>query len=111
MESLQLELVNLFMGVLVALVGVVSRKLVSFLNEKGAVAKLEKNKEHVKVVVNAIEQTYHNLKGEEKLNVAKIELVKLMQEKGIKISEREIDLLIEAMVKEMKDSTKEELGK
>jgi len=43
--------------------------------------------------------------------MAKIELIKLMKEKNIKISEKEINILIESSVKEMNDSIKKELKK
>jgi LL-H family phage holin len=105
--ELQAEILNLVVAVIVALAGVVTRYAVSYLKSKGLLAKLENNKELVKIVVKAVEQTYNHLEGQEKLNVAKLELVKLMNEKKIKISEKEIDVMIEAMVKEMKESAKE----
>jgi len=107
MEAIHAEIINLVMAVLVALAGLVTKQVVNYLNQKGIVAKLEGNKELVKIVVKAVEQTYNHLEGREKLNMAKIEIVKLMSEKKIKISEKEIDLLIEAVVKEMNDSLKE----
>jgi LL-H family phage holin len=109
MEEIKLEIINLVVTVLVACVGIVTRQVVKYLKGKGLIAQLENNKELVKIVVNAVEQTYKTLHGEEKLNVAKLEVVKLMNEKKIKISEKEIDLLIEASVKEMKDAVKEEI--
>lgn len=109
--DVHVEIINLAMAILVALAGVVTRYIVGFLNKKGIIVQLENNRELVKIVVNAVEQTYSHLKGDEKLNVAKIELVKLMNEKKIRISEKEIDLMIEAMVKEMNDSVKKELDK
>jgi|SRR5690606_14528087 len=110
-EAIQTELINLVVVVITALIGIVTQKVTAFLKEKGVVAKLEGNKELVKIAVNAVEQTYKELNGEEKLNVAKLELVKLMNEKKIKISEQEIDMLIESAVKEMNDSIKKELSK
>lgn len=111
MEAIQAEILNLAMVIIVALIGFITQRVTRFLNEKGIVAKLEANKELVKIVVNAIEQAYGQLDGKEKLNLAKIELVKLMNEKKIKISEQEIDALIESAVKEMNDSIKKELDK
>lgn len=107
MDNIQLEVMELAVAVLVGLAGWATKALVGYLKKKGILTELEENKELVKIVVGAVEQTYDHLKGDEKLNVAKMELVKLMNEKKIKVSEKEIDVLIEAMVKEMKDSAKE----
>lgn len=109
MEAIQTELISLLSTIIVALIGLVTQKAVVYLNQKGVITKLQANKELVSIVVNAVEQTYKHLGGEEKLNVAKIELIKVMNEKKIKISEKEIDLLIEAVVKEMNDNIKKEL--
>lgn len=111
MESIQAELINLVIVVITALVGWVAQKVTAYFKEKGLITKLETNKELVRIVVNAVEQTYKHLDGDEKLKVAKIELVKLMNEKKIKISEKEIDTLIESAVKEMNDTIKKELNK
>ena len=109
MENIQVELVNLAVAVLTALVGLATKSVVSFLKKKGIVAQVQNNKEVVSIVVKAVEQMYGQLKGEEKLNMAKMELIKLMKQKKIKMTEEEIDLMIEAMVKEMKDQTNAEL--
>lgn len=111
MESIQAELINLVIVVITALVGWVAQKVTAYFKEKGLITKLETNKELVRIVVNSVEQTYKHLDGDEKLKVAKIELVKLMNEKKIKISEQEIDTLIESAVKEMNDAIKKELNK
>lgn len=111
MEAIQMEIIELVGLIITALIGWVAQRVTSYLKQKGVVAKLESNKELVRIVVNAVEQTYKHLGGEEKLNVAKIELVKLMNEKKIKISEQEIDALIESAVKEMNDGIKKELNK
>ncbi|UUV46984.1 holin [Bacillus phage vB_BanS-Thrax5] len=109
MENIQVELVNLAVAILTALVGLATKSIMSFLNKKGVVAQVQNNKEVVSIVVKAVEQMYGQLKGEEKLNMAKMEIIKLMQQKKIKMTEAEIDLMIEAMVKEMKDQANTEL--
>lgn len=111
MESIQAELINLVIVVITALAGWVTQKVTAYFKEKGLITKLETNKELVRIVVNAVEQTYKHLNGDEKFKVAKIELMKLMNEKKIKISEQEIDTLIESTVKEMNDAIKKELNK
>jgi|SRR5690606_9887116 len=111
MEVLIPELFDIVVILITILVGAVSRYAIKFLREKGLLAKLQNNKELVKIAVNAVEQTYKTLEGSEKLNMAKLELVKLMNEKKVKISEKEIDLLIESAVKEMNDAIREEIKK
>jgi len=111
MENIQVELVNLAVAILTALVGLATKSVMSFLKKKGIVAQVQNNKEVVSIVVKAVEQMYGQLKGEEKLNMAKMEIIKLMQQKKIKMTEAEIDLMIEAMVKEMKDQANSELKK
>lgn len=109
MEALQAELINLIAIVLSVCVGLITKKVMSYLKKKGFITQLENNKEMVRLVVNAVEQTYKMNHGEEKFNLAKIELINLMKSKKIKISEKEIDILIESMVKEMNETIKEEI--
>ena len=102
MEFIQVELINLLTAVAVACVGWLTKHGVTFLKNKGIVAKLESEKEIVKIVVSAVEQLYAEVNGTEKLRLARKEIVKLANQKGIKIKEADIDLLIESSVKEMK---------
>lgn len=112
MHDLQAEIINIVALVIASVLGIVAKQVTSFLKKKGIVAQIESHKELANIVVKGVEQTYNNvLHGEEKLNVAKIEIIKLAKAKGIKISEKEIDLLIEASVKEMNKAVKEELKK
>jgi len=53
-----------------------------------------------KTVVQAVEQIYKDLHGEDKLNIGIENMAKLLNEKGIKASETEIRLLIEDAVGE-----------
>ena len=54
----------------------------------------------VKVCVNAVEQLYKNLHGEEKYNKVVESVVEMLEEKGITITELELKMLIEATVGE-----------
>lgn len=110
MENFQQELFNLAVAVVTACVSVVTTYITRYLKNKGLVAKLEAHKNLVNFVVLAIEQAYKNLKGEEKLNLAKVELAKLFKAKNIKIDEKELDILIEACVKQMNESFQKELN-
>lgn len=109
MESLQVEIVNLVILILAGTLGVITKYITSFLKKKGLLAQLQSNKEIVNIVVGAVEQTYKHLHGAEKLNMAKLEVVKLAKSKGLKITEKELDLLIEASVKEMNKAVKDEM--
>ena len=111
MELLQVEIINFAIIVITALVGWATKHVVGYLKEKGIVTKLEKNRALVKIAVEAVEQTYKTLHGKEKLDLAKIEIVKLAKDKGVKVSEKELDLLIESVVKEMNDTIKKETKK
>ena len=54
----------------------------------------------VRTCVKAVEQLYHDLSGPEKLEKAKDGVVEMLNEKGIPISDLEMNLLIEAVVSE-----------
>lgn len=61
----------------------------------------DKTKEAVvRTCVKAVEQLYHDLGGPEKLEKAKKGVAEMLKEKGIAISELEMDLLIESVVSE-----------
>ena len=55
-------------------------------------------KEIVKATVAYVEQVYKTVKGEEKLNKAKEKALEWLNEKGIKISDTELEIMIEACV-------------
>ena len=54
----------------------------------------------VETCVKAVEQIYQELSGTEKLEQAKENIVEILNNKGIAISEIEMDMLIEACVAE-----------
>lgn len=54
----------------------------------------------VRTCVKAAEQLYHDLSGPEKLKKAQEGAVEMLNEKGIPISELELNLLIESVVSE-----------
>lgn len=57
-------------------------------------------KEVAETCVKAVEQIYNSCNGEEKLDKAKENMIKLLAEKGITISNLELDMLIESVVAE-----------
>jgi LL-H family phage holin len=111
MEFLNIELVNVAVTVIVALTGLVTKYAMSYLKKKGVLKQLESHKLIVEIAVRAVEQMYTKNHGEEKLNLAKMEVIKFAKAKKIKISEKELDLMIESAVKEMNKTIKEELKK
>lgn len=61
----------------------------------------DKTKESVvRTCVKAVEQLYHDLGGPEKLEKAKEGIADMLNEKGIPITELEMNLLIESVVSE-----------
>lgn len=65
----------------------------------------------VRTVVKAVEQLYIDLDGEERLSKAIGYISEMLADKGIPINDLEIRMLIEAAVKEMKETaTKQEGG-
>lgn len=107
MEAIQVELINLLMLVLTTLAGYVAKQATSYLKKRGALAELENNKVLVNIVVNAVEQMYTQLDGANKFEMVKQDVVNLLQEKKIKISDVELNHLIESSVKEMKKGINE----
>ena len=107
MESIQMELVNLLIAVVIACVGFVTKSVTGYLKKKGLLKQLENNKEVAKIVVGAVEQLYRELDGKGKLEISKRELVNVLNDRKINISEQEINLLVEAVVKEMNQKIKE----
>lgn len=109
MEALQAEIISLVAMVIATLIGILTQKATAYLNKKGVVAKIQGEKELARIVVNAVEQSYKHLNGSEKLGVAKMDMVEMAKSKGIKVTEKDVDMLIESIVKEMKDGAKEGL--
>ena len=67
---------------------------------------LNANEAIVKIAVAAVEQTYKELHGKDKLEAAKDKAIRILNEKGLPFSESEIDALIHKTVKEMNDKKK-----
>ena len=60
----------------------------------------ETKKRVVRSCVKAVEQLYNDLGGAEKLERAKTNIIQILEQKGIMISELELDMLIEEVVAE-----------
>ena len=106
MEALQEALIN-FLVVVIGLVATfVGQKEYSYLNNKGILKEIEAKQKYVNIVVNAIQLTYKEANGEEKLGEAKTQLVDFFNANGIKFTDVELNSLIEAAVKGVKDGAK-----
>lgn len=66
----------------------------------------KEKKEIVKLTVQYVEQVFKELHGKEKLEKAKEKAVEWLNEKGIKISETELEILIESSVNEFNKTMK-----
>lgn len=78
---------------------------------KGVIERFVNDKRKQKIVetcVNAAEQIYKELKGNDKLEKVKENIVAMLNEQGLTISELEMDMLIEAAVAEMNKQLKKE---
>lgn len=105
-QMLHDQIINLVIICLTGLVGYLGKQIGDYFKKKGILSALESHKELVKLAVTGVEQAYAHLHGKEKLNMAKIEIIKLANARGIKISEKDLDIVIEAVVKEMNDAVK-----
>lgn len=103
-EELQATIISALGSILIALIGVITKKVVAFLDEKGIMEKLNKKQYLVDIAVNAAEQIYQNENGAVKLANARKEAIKLLNDNGLNITEAELQNLIEASVKAMNDS-------
>ena len=106
MEALQEALINLLVVIIGLVATFVGQKGYSYLNNKGILKEIEAKQKYVNIVVNAIQQTYKEANGEEKLGEAKTQLVDFFNANGIKFTDVELNSLIESAVKGVKDGVK-----
>lgn len=91
-EAIQPNLVAIIMTILTTIATFIGTKIKAIYETK---VNDDTKRKVVKTVVNAVEQLYKDLKGQEKLQKAKENIVAMLNEKGITISELEIEMLIE----------------
>ena len=104
---------NILMALVVTIAGIIAKQLIPYLREKEAEAmeKIRQTKwawcaDIIEAVVRAVEQTVgEDIHGEEK----KAEAVKLIQrifyQAGLRLTDEQIDALIEAAVQQMNSET------
>lgn len=101
MDGLQQALLSALSTILIALIGVATKKVVEFLNQKGLTEQLHAKREIVKIGVQATEQLWKHLGGNEKLEKAKRDILRELNLNGLKITDDELNLFIESAIQEM----------
>lgn len=100
-------------GVLFTYLGIQSKKLMARVERSKEVQQikesLENNKEIVKATVDYVEQIGAHLEPEKKFNLAKEKALEFANEKGLNITETELDVLIEQMVLNFKKGYESEI--
>ncbi|TCJ01605.1 phage holin [Cytobacillus praedii] len=88
--------------ILAALINIAVGYVIVFLRKHKVIKELEAHKELVNIAVVAIQQAYETLDGNEKFELAKDWIVSMANSKGLKITDKEIEFLIDSAVKELK---------
>lgn len=107
LELLQAGFMEILMMAITTMAGVITVAVKKFLTKKGIITDMQKHEKLVGHVVKAVEQGYKDFRGDEKFEIAKDKIVELANEKGFKITDAEIETLIEACITEMKKADKE----
>jgi predicted transcriptional regulator YheO len=102
-EMIQPNIVTMLVAILTGVASFIGTKIKKLYEEK---VNDETKRKVVKTVVNAIEQLYQDLSGNEKLIEAQKNIVEMLNEKGITISELEMKMLIEEVCNSFKNSVK-----
>lgn len=95
-------LVKALTYVLIAILNVIGYYLVNWLKKHKVITELKANEEIVKIVVKAVQESFYKLDGVERYEIAKDKLIEIFNEKGIKVSETQLDTLINQSVLELR---------
>lgn len=102
-------IVQAAMLVLTGLAGFIVKTVKDYLYKEGGEKALKIVEIIAKNAVNAVEQiAEEDTKGEQKLNAAKAKVKKALEQYNIYLSDSQLEMFIEAAVKEMNDSWKGE---
>ena len=91
-------LISLIGAAVTGLLGFIGKKILDFFEAK---YEIHIKKETAETCVKAVEQLYHDLQGPEKLERCKTNVIQMLAQKGIEISELELDMFIEAAVAQL----------
>lgn len=111
MNELLNQITPFVMSIFTVIAGFIAFKVKQFIDEKITVEQQTAILRFIKATVDYVEQIGIELPGEAKFNLAKQQVVNYANEKGIVITENEIDVLIEAFVHNLKQPSKIELTK
>lgn len=89
-------------NLLIVLLNVGIGYLVAFLRKHKVLAEFYSVHGLVQIAVKGVEQSLSSNKGEEKFKLAKDWIINTAKEKGLNVSENQIDLMIESVVKDVK---------
>jgi len=103
-EAIQPNIVAILVAILTGVASFIGTKIKKLYEEK---INDDTKRKIVKTVVNAVEQVYKDFSGNEKLIKAQENIVEMLNEKGIKISELEMKMLIEETCNSFKKAIKE----
>ena len=104
-ELIQSNILEIITTLLTGLVAYIATRLKSKYEEY---VNTETKQKIVKTVVNAIEQLYKDLDGPTRKEKAKENIILMLNEKGIVITELEMDMMIEAVVNGFNSGLKKE---
>ena len=104
-ELIQSNILEIIGTILTGLVAYIATRLK---NKYEEYVNTETKQKIVKTVVNAVEQLYKDLDGTKKLEKAKENIIALLNEKGITITELEMDMMIEEVVNGFNQCLKKE---
>lgn len=103
-ELIQSNILEIIITIMTGLATYIATRIKSKYEEY---ANTETKQKIVKTVVNAVEQLYKGLDGTKKLEKAKENIIALLNEKGITITELEMDMMIEEVVNGFNQGLKE----
>jgi intergrase/recombinase len=95
LEIIESNLMEILVALLTGLATYIGARLKKIYEEK---VNTETKEKVVKTCVNATEQLYKDLDGTEKLEKAKENILAMLNEKGLSITDLELDLMIEEVV-------------
>lgn len=102
-EAIQPNIVAILVAILTGVASFIGTKIKNLYEEK---VNDETKRKVVKTVVNAVEQLYKDLDGNEKLIKAQQNIVEMLNEKNITITELEMKMLIEEVCNSFKAAIK-----
>lgn len=97
-SNLLLTVITIIFGILGTQASILMQKVKDSKQIKDIREKLERNKEVVEISVAYVEQVGKHLASADKFSLAKTKAIELANESGFKITEEELDVLIEQAV-------------